>query len=200
MDLESIWQQNSGGDEELNRLLEKGNFNQLPSRLPLKKLKNNLILGIILASGLTLGYIVLIFFITIWQVSLALGVMIVFNTLIMLDSWKLYQKTPSTIMPSNSLKEELTLHYASFRRWWSVQEKMGLFVYPIAVAGGFILGGASGSGEPVESFLYNGKMLAFLGITVLILVPICYFSARWMFHYAYGKHLKKLKAAIDELS
>jgi hypothetical protein len=200
MNLEQVWQQNSGRDDDLNKLLEKGDFSKLQSRLPLKKLKSNLLIGIVWAILITTGYIVVLFLFSIWQVSVSLGVLIVFNTLIMLDSWKLYKKTPATITPSNSLKEELTAHYNSFQRWWAVQQKISLFVYPIAIAGGFILSGVLGSGKPVETFLYNSKMLGILGITMIVMVPLCYFSARWMFNYAYGKHLKKLKSTINELS
>ena len=75
-----------------------------------------------------------------------------------------------------------------------------MYVYPIAIAGGFILGGVEGSGKSVEAFLYNPKILIFLGVTLLLLVPACYYGARWMYNYAYGKHLKNLKLSIDELS
>jgi hypothetical protein len=199
MDIENIWQVGGNSDDELNRLLTTTDFSKLQSKLPLKKLRQNLLIGIIWALLITVGYIVVFFFFSIWQVYVALGILIVFNTLIILHSWRLYKKTPSTISPSNSLKEELTLHYNSFQRWWSVQQQMGLFIYPIAAAGGFILGGTLGSGKPVEAFLYNAKMLGTLGITILILVPVCFFGAKWMFNYAYGNHLKKLKATIDEL-
>jgi hypothetical protein len=46
-------------------------------------------------------------------VDVALSVLVIFNTLIMLDSWKL-KKTPSIISPSHSLKQELIRHYNSF--------------------------------------------------------------------------------------
>ena len=200
MDIENIWKQGSSSDNELNKLLNTGSFNKLHSNFPLKKLKQNLIIGIIWALLITLGYIVVFLLISIWQVHIALGVLILFNTLIMLDSWRLYKRTPSTISPSNSLKEELTLHYNSFQQWWSVQEKVSLFVFPIAVSGGFILGGSLGSGKPVEEFLYNGKMIGILGVTILIMVPLCYLGARWMFNYAYGKHLMNLRSTIDELT
>jgi hypothetical protein len=200
MDIENIWQHESNNDDALNKFLNQGEFSKFQSRLPLKKLKQNLLIGIIWAILITIGYIVLFFVIEIWQVYIALGVLITFNTLIMLDSWKLYKKTPSTISSSNSLKEELTLHYNSFQRWWTIQQKVSLFVYPIAVTGGFILGGTLGSNKPVETFLYNSKMLGILGITVLIMVPLCYFGAKWMFNYAYGKHLKKIKSTIVDLS
>jgi hypothetical protein len=200
MDIENIWQQGGNNDDALNKLLNTTDFSKLQSKLPLKKLRLNLLIGIIWALLITIGYIVLFFVIDIWQVHVALSVLIIFNTLIMLDSWKLRKKTPSTISPSNSLKQELTLHYNSFQRWWAIQQKVSLFVYPIAVTGGFILGGRLGSNKPVEAFLYNSKMLGILGVTVLIMVPLCYFGAKWMFNYAYGRYLKKIKFAIDDLS
>lgn len=200
MDIENIWRQSNPQDNDLNAMIQAGNFSQLRSRLPLQKLRTNLLTGIIGGIVITLVYLVSLFFIPIWQVNIALVVLIVFNVLILVDSWILYRNTPAFITPTQSLKEELTLHYRSFQRWWRVQERASLFVYPIAVAGGFILGGFLGSEKPVESFLYNSSMLCILGITIIVMVLACYLGARWMFGYAYGKHLAKLKSAIDELS
>jgi len=200
MDLENTWQQSGAGDDMLNKLLQQKDFSNLHSKLPLKKLKRNLLIGMFWAILITLVYISLFFFINLWQVYIALCVLIFFNAWIMIDSWKLYKNTNENITPSNSLKQELQKNYNGFQNWWKLQQKAGLFVYPIAAAGGFILGGVKGSGKPVEVFLYNPKMIMILVITVLVLVPICYYGARWMFNYAYGKHLKKLKMLIDELS
>ena len=200
MDIENIWQQGPKNDPDLNKLLTTSDLGKIQSKLPLKKLKQNLLIGIVSAVVISSGYLVIFFFIHIWQVQAALGVLIVFNTVILVDSWRLYRRIPATLSPSNSLKEELALHYNSFQRWWAVQQKMGLFVYPVAAAGGFVLGGTLGSGKPVAALLDNPKMVGILGITILVLVPICYFGARWMFNYAYGRHLKQLKATIDDLS
>ncbi len=63
-----------------------------------------------------------------------------------------------------------------------------------------MLGGVLGSDKTVEGFLYNSTMLLLLGITILVLVPVFYYVAKWMFDYAYGKHLKKIKTFINELS
>lgn len=197
--MESIWQQGSKGDDALNNLLDQGDLSRLQSRMPLRKLRNNLVTGMVWALVITCGYIIVLFSFMQWLVYITIGVLIVFNIVIMAESWKLYRKTPSAITPSNSLKQELTVHYNSFQKWWSVQQKLSLFVYPIAAAGGFILGGSAGSGKPVEDFLYNPRIFGILGLTVLVLVPLCYFGARWMFNYTYGKHLKQLKATIDEL-
>jgi len=200
MDIENTWQQGRGSDDMLNKMLQQPDFGNIQSNLPLKKLKRNLLIGIFWAVLITLLYIILFFFIHIWQVYIALCVLIFFNTLIMIDTWKLYKNTNENITPSNSLKQELQKNYNGFQNWWKLQQKAGLFVYPIAAAGGFIAGGFWGSGKSVEAFLYNPRMITILGITILVLVPLCYYGAKWMFNYAYGKHLKKLKNLIDELS
>jgi hypothetical protein len=168
--------------------------------LPLQKLKKNLLIGLILAFLITVIYVVLIYFISIWQVHLCIVIAILFNIWVGYDTWILYTNIKVNVSTTNSLKDELQKNYSSFQKSWRIQERLGLFVYPIAATGGFILGGVEGSGKSVEVFLYNPKMLIVLGVTLLILVPLCFYGARWMFNYAYGKHLKKLKQLIDELS
>ncbi len=200
MDIENTWQQGEGSDDMLNKMLQQTDFRTIQSKLPLKKLKRNLLMVMFWAIIITLFYIILFFFIHLWQVYIALVVVVFFNIWIMIDTWKLYKNTNENITPSNSLKQELQKNYNGFQNWWKLQQKAGLFVYPIAAAGGFITGGFWGSGKSVEAFLYNTRMITILGITVLVLVPICYYAAKWMFDYAYGKHLKKLKNLIDELS
>ncbi len=200
MDIENIWKQSSGSDDALNKILEQQDYSKLHSKLPLKKLKKNLLLGMVYAALITGFYVVLYFIVQIWQVHIAITIATLFNIIVGIDTWKLYKSINEDISTSNSLKDELEKNYSGFQRWWRIQERLGLFVYPIAATGGFIIGGVEGSGKTVEAFLYNSKMLLILGVTLLILVPFCYYGARWMFNYAYGKHLKKLKSTIDELS
>jgi hypothetical protein len=200
MDIEKLWHSTSGSDEALNTLLDEGHFDQLQSKLPLHTLRKNLVVGLVWAVMITLLYIALLFVLPMWPAYVTLGILILFNITLMIDTIKLYRKIPATIIPSNSLKEELTSQYDSFQRWWYMQRKLGLFLYPFACAGGFMIGSVMGSGKPVEDFLFTPEMLAILGVTLLMLVPLCYLAARAMFNYAYGKHLKRLKATIDELS
>ena len=200
MDIENVWQHSGGSDDALNKMFQQKDFSNLHSKLPLKKLEKNLLIGLISAALITAIYVVLFYLIGIWQVQVALAIAILFNIYVGIDTWKLYMNIHVKVSTTNSLKEELQKNYSGFQSWWRIQERLGLFVYPIAATGGFILGGVEGSGKSVEAFLYNPKMLFVLGIALLILVPLCYYGARWMFNYAYGKHLKKLKLLIDELS
>lgn len=200
MDIKNVWQHSGGSDDALNKVFQQKDFSRLPSKSPLQKLKKNLLIGLILAILITAIYVVLIYFISIWQVQLCIAIAILFNIWVGFDTWKLYTNIKVNVSATNSLKDELQKNYLSFQKSWRIQERLGLFVYPIAATGGFILGGVEGSGKTVDAFLYNPKMLIVLGVTLLILVPLCFYGARWMFNFAYGKHLKKLKQLIDELS
>ncbi len=198
MDLENIWKSSGESDKILHQALHK-DISTMQSKLPLKKLKNSLLSGMVWAVLITAGYMALYFFVNIWQVYIALTTLIVFNIWIMIESWKLYKSIPETITPGLSVKQELEKNYAGFKDWWRIQQRVSLFVYPIAVAGGFILGGTLGSGKSVEAFLYKPQMLMILAITIAVVVPVCYFGAKWMFGIAYGKHLNNIKMLISEL-
>lgn len=200
MDIENIWKQSSGNDDALIKMLEQQDYSKLQSKLPLKKLKKNLLIGMVCAALITAFYVGLYFIVHIWQFHIAVTIGILFNIIVGIDTLKLYMSINENISLINSLKDELEKNYSGFQRWWQIQQKLGLFVYPIAIAGGFILGGVEGSGKSVEMFLSNPKILIVLSVTILLFVPICYYGSRWMFNYAYGKHLKKLKSTIDELS
>ena len=200
MDIENIWKQDKGSDDTLNKLLQQADFGRLHSKLPLRKLKMNLLGSIVWAIVITVAYITILFLIHDWPVYVTLGVLVIFNVWIVLESWKLYKQTPSGIIPTNSLKQELINNYTGFEKWWALQLKVSLVVYPVATAGGFILGGMLGSGKTVDAFLYNPKMLGLLVVTVLVFMPLSYYATKWMFNHTYGKHLKKLKILIDELS
>ncbi|MEJ7626236.1 MAG: hypothetical protein WKF35_05195 [Ferruginibacter sp.] len=200
MDIENVWQQGKGSDDALNKVLQISDFDIIHSKSPLKQLRKNLLIGIVWAVIITIFYVGLLFFISIWQVNIALFILIFFNSLIAFDSWKLYKNIHINNLATHSLKDELQKNYSGFRKWWRVQERSCLFVYPIAITGGFILGGYLGSEKPIAEFLYNPRMLSILGIANLILVPLSYFGARWMFKYAYGKHLEKLQSLIEELA
>lgn len=199
MELENIWQRDTANDKTLEQILEQGDLRHLHSKLPLNRLRKNLLYGIVLAIAITVLYAYWLFYFAIWVAQLTLVVLILFNVILLVDTWRLYRRTPETIRPTVSVKDELTTHYRSFQQWWRVQQKISLWVYPIAVAGGFLTGGASGSGKPVAELLSSSTVIWIMLITVAVMMPICYFLAKWMFQAVYGKYLKQIKSIIDDL-
>ena len=200
MDIENVWRGSRGVDNALDKLLQEQDYGKIQSKLPLKKLKRNLFISIIYAIIITIGYAVLFYKVSIWQVRVAIVLVSIFNVWIIILTWYLFKNTHENIDSTNSLKHEIQKNVSAFQHWWDIQEKAGLFMYPIAIAGGFMLGIVSGSGKSIEVLFHNPKILIVLAITILIFVPLSYYGARWMFNHSYGKHLKKLKLLIDELT
>ena len=197
MNFEETWKNIGQHDDILNGLISKNTISKYGSNLPINKLKSNLLGGIFWAILLTSGYIFLLFVTKTWLVNVTLVIMSLFNCWVMMDSYKLY-KLISKITPFN-LKQQLESNYSALSRWRTLQQRASLFIYPVSVSGGFILGGVIGSGKPALLFLYDPKILVALAIAVIVLTPACYFLANWMFKIAYGKHMESLKAIIDEL-
>jgi hypothetical protein len=107
MDIENVWQQSSGSDDALNKMFQQKDFSNLQSKLPLNKLKRNLVIGIVFAVLITAFYFVVIFYVDLWQVYVSLVTLSLFNIFIAYDSWKLYNSINVNISTTNSLKEEL---------------------------------------------------------------------------------------------
>jgi hypothetical protein len=80
-----------------------------------------------------------------------------------------------------------------------MQMKLSVFIFPVAVTGGFILGGSVGSGKSFDEFLSHAKVMWALIISILVFVPLGFGFAKWMFKHSFGKHLDVLKQTIDEL-
>ena len=83
--------------------------------------------------------------------------------------------------------------------WMTTQQMVGIFIYPISAIGGFMLGGTLGSGKDVGTFMAKPVILVILLIVLLTLVPLCYYVAKWMFNYSFGKHLSNIKRNIADL-
>lgn len=200
MDLQNTWKREDDEDKMLRNLLQQSSFRRTSSMFPLKILKRNLLVGTICGLLFNVCYILLFFLIDLWQVYIPLVIVIVFNVWLIQQSWQLYKRTPATVNPSKSVKEELDFHYQRFQQWWTIQQRVSVFVYPFAIAGGFILGVVEGSGKSLEFIIYKPPVLILLLLTIVIATPVCYYFARWMYRHAYGKHLKKLHRVISELT
>jgi hypothetical protein len=62
-----------------------------------------------------------------------------------------------------------------------------------------MMGGVLGSGKTVGEFMSKPPVLIAFAIILVVLIPACYYLAKWMNRKAFGDHLEKLKANIDQL-
>ncbi len=168
------------------------------SRLPLQKIKQNLYytLYFIVIFGLLFLYIVL-------QsneilVQLLLGILVLAYGWAFWYNLKVYRLFKAPFDFDQDLNTSLKHVYAKIKRAIEFQERMGLYVYPISLAGGFFLGMAS-DGRDVDQALSEPRTLIILTVVLVIFTPLLHLFAKWLDNLMYGKYLKQLEANIRDL-
>lgn len=198
MDLQEIWKSTEANDALLGQLLQQRSFLRQRSKGPLQKLRRNLSINLSFAAIITLVYALLIFFFPLWQVQLALCIVSAFNIWIMVTGYRLYQSIDPDLGHDNVL-ETLKTHYQNFQAWFRQQMRVSLFIYPVAFTGGYLLGGALGSGKPINEFFLHKLVYWVFFIGMIVMTIGGYYLARYLNRVAFGKYVDQLKASIDEL-
>lgn len=200
MDWEKTWKQlewdNKGG---LEPFLEHGDQVKKQSRHPLQSIRRSLIMTSIWAIAISIGYVYLMFRFPYWQLLLGFGIVLVFNIYSVVKGLQLYRSIPANISGDVSLLAEMEKQYHAVLEWIRMQKVTALFIYPVAAATGFMLGGMIGSDKPVD-LLLTKKFFWLSGIiAIIVLTPIAHLFAKLLVKYSYGKYLIRLKENIEEL-
>lgn len=197
-DLRELWKDNGNGGDLLIEVLKSKSFRKEPVHSPLVKLKKNLVINLGYAVVITLVYAGLFFYFPMWQVQACLLLLIGFNLWAIYKAWELYNHVEVTLKGENVLSS-LQKVYQTFITWDKQIQRIGLFIYPFAAAGGFMLGGTLGSQKSVENFMGDFRVQIVLGVAILVLVPLCYLLAKWLNKMAFGKYVAQIKERIDDL-
>jgi len=197
-DLNKIWGQDDTQKDVLQEMLQNKSFTKGSLHSPLAKLKKNLFIHIIYAVVITLGYAFVIYYFSFWQVQACILLLIGFNFWAMSSAYRLYKNVDPDLTHDDVLTE-LKKHYFAFSDWQKQSMRVALFIYPFAGAGGFMLGGAIGSGKTPEAFMSDYRIMIALGITIVVLVPLAYWLSKWMYRVAFGTYIAQLKESIAEL-
>jgi hypothetical protein len=200
MSIEKKWGETGDPmDDDLSSLLQTGKLSKLTSHNPLEKIRKNLLINMIWGILICGLYVWLIFNFHFWQVQLAVIIVLLFSLWAVYTAFQQYKNMETTISNSSSLLVEMKRHYQSITDWMHLQQRVALFIYPVSAAGGFMLGGASGSGKPIAVLMSKPVFLIALLIALAVLVPACHFLTKWLFKISFGKHLKALKMNIEAL-
>jgi hypothetical protein len=199
MSIEKTWSwMNDQQDDDLSSMLQRNTWMKLSSHNPLEKIRRNLLINMIWGILICMLYILIIIFFRAWQVQTALGLVLIFSFRALLSAFRVYKKI-STGVTSAPLLTELKRHHQTINNWINAQLRVALFIYPLSATAGFMLGGVLGSGKPVEVFMSKPVVLIALVIVIIVLAPACYYLARWMCNYSFGKHLQELQKNIEDL-
>jgi membrane protein YdbS with pleckstrin-like domain len=200
MSVKQIWSDmGNDQDNDLSSLIRQAGLSKRPSKNPLQKIRQGLLMNIGWGILISIGYVAIIFYFPIWIVQLCMSVVLMFTIWAVYTAWIQYKKIQLTQTAGGTLLDEMRTYYDSVTEWMRTQQRVALFIYPVSAAGGFFLGGVLGSGKPVEYFMGKPFFLIMLVVCVVVLVPVCYYVARWLFNYSFGKYLLALKQNITAL-
>jgi membrane protein YdbS with pleckstrin-like domain len=199
MDVQEQWTNFAGGkDEDLTKLLQSNNLTNKPSKNPLTKIKTNLIINGIWAALIGVFYIFILYYYPMWPIIICIGIVMLFTFLGLFSALSLWRKL-NCFNADQPILQQLENHYDSLTKWNHLQLKVGLFIYPISAAGGFMLGGCVGSGKPIQVFMQKPAVIITLVVVTAILVPLCHKLAKWMMQKSFGKHIDAMQQNIEAL-
>jgi hypothetical protein len=185
-------------DKDLSALINMKTISSLPSIDPLEKIKRNLIINSLWGVLIVALYIYILVHFPFWQIFVSIGLVMLFTILGVYSALTLYLRMNQKL-PANSVLNEMERHYQNIQQWMRIQQNIGLFLYPVSAAGGFMLGGFVGSGKPIEVFMGKPIIIIILLVTIAILVPICHKLAKWMNRKSFGRYADQLKRNIEDL-
>lgn len=186
-------------DKDLEHFLQPGMLSRLQPHHPLMKLKRNLLINMVWSLLITIFYLVLMLAYPAWPVVLTLVICSCFNIMVVGMAWKLYRGIRAEVSGNTGLLQELKQQHSAISKWGRIQLKLALFVYPIAAAGGYILGGILGSQRSISELMEQRLFVWVMPLAILTLVPLSYWLAKWLFSRSFGRHLAALKENIDAL-
>ena len=200
MSIEKMWKELEADDVDLKDVFYNQDFKTTTSLNPIITLKQTIGISIVLAIIVNVLYLIPLFLISLWTFRLALIIIIVANIWITIRSWHLYQSIETRISPSVPLKKQLQMTLDNIKKWWRLQQKISLIVFPIAVVGGYTLGLVIGSGKSLQTFIANPYTWVKLGIAIIVISIFGFWLINKAFKKAYGKHLEALEENLRQLN
>ncbi|TAH04275.1 MAG: hypothetical protein EAZ17_02190 [Sphingobacteriales bacterium] len=199
MDLDKIW--GELGKEPVEGGLIKGQqqLKDVKSLHPLIEVRNNLRITNIWGIVISIGYIVLMIFYPYWQVILGFSIVLTFNIVFIFQGIRLRKQLPLSVDAGHSMLHEMKVHHAAVTQWIENQMYAARFVFPVAAASGFMMGGIWGSGKCLGQLFTKPIFPISMIISAVLFSFAGIWLARKMFGISYQKFLDRLKVNIDQL-
>lgn len=171
------------------------------SRHPVQKLIRafEITLGFTIVFGLLFAALLFVF--EPWIIRLFLALLIAAYSFFFIYNLKTYKKLQiEWASPFDaSLKEAFhKIHHVAHSSI-RFQEKAALYMYPISITGGYLMGLFTGNSAQFEKNVTNLQVLGILGVCMIIFTPVCYYLAKWMYKVSYDKYLQQLQSLLKDM-
>ncbi len=167
-------------------------------KLPLQKLQNVYRINSWFLVAFLCGFVMLCFVFHEPVVKGGLFLLILIYMLGLAANRSMSKKLELTVSWDQSIKSSLEQIYSSVSSHVRYQERIGLFIYPLAGLVGFLMGIAAVS-DNFSNLIRQKSILLLLLTLLLMLTPLCFWVTKQLHARSYGKYLNDLKQLIHEL-
>lgn len=151
------------------------------------------------ATVFTVGCLALIPYMPHALVMAFIAVLLLYSVWTLVNTWQHYRRIPSSVSSMNEVLVEMKSQVAATTAWMRLHVGMGLVMYPVTITGDFLLGSLLGKGATPAELMARAALGWILGITLVVLVPLCHITVKWMTRLAFGVHVDTLRSLIAEL-
>lgn len=169
------------------------------SKHPVQRLKRAYLISIGFSVVFLFVFIALLFRFEETVVRIGILAMVIAYVAFSAINLRAYQKIRTDFPMDGNLKTVLQNTYDFITGNIRYQERVGLFIYPFALAAGFLMGLSEGSGSAAEA-INSQVVLIMLGVVIVLFTPLCWLLARWLYRATYTPCLVDLKKLIEELN
>lgn len=168
------------------------------SRHPALKLQHSLKISMGFAISFILLFALLIPFFSPWEIKFLLSLVVAGYGFFLWINYRTYKQVTGMLghALTHSVKDALQQIHTVVYRSIRFQEKSSVLFYPLSIVAGFLVGLFLGAPEKFKQSLQEWNTLMLLVITILILTPLTYYAARWLYRHSYDKYLNELQALI----
>ena len=199
MDLQLAFAQLAPRDPAFEQRLRRTTSERQRSNHPVWKLRRAIRLNLVFGVLITTGYLALFPLLGHVAVLVFFALVFMYNVWSIVHTFRLYKRIPAHVPADHDLLNVLREQAEATTAWMKLHQRTGLIMYPLAVTGGFLVGGMHGSGLSPALFMAKPHVQLALVVALVVLVPLCHFLVRWMTRTAFGVHVEAMRARIAEL-
>ncbi|MFO0506732.1 MAG: hypothetical protein ACK5X6_07795 [Chryseotalea sp.] len=202
MDLQEVWKKLN--EDKLSKTTSQVSLlSNFKSKHPVQKLIVALQATLAFSIAFGILFFVLIFFYSYWLLQILLGIIVIAYIWFYLHNKNIYKKLKHEWESalSGNVHQALQSIYKIVTDSSRLQERAAIFIYPISISAGYLIGlqGGSGTNDIEAVFLKKEILLVLLG-TIIVFTPLCYFLSKWMYKVSFGVYLKQLKNLLENLN
>ncbi len=195
MDLQEVWKRMES--EKLTRPVLGAVEVRKKSNHPVAKLKRAYLISTGFSLVFLLGFIALFFSFDAPIIKGSLSLVILGYVFFLTVNLTMYRRINEKLPVDQSLRTVLAHTHAFISENIRFQERVALFIYPVAATAGFVVGLAAGG--DVNVLFEKKSVIVVLLVVIAVLTPLAFYLARWMYKVSYGSCLTEIRHLIDEL-